>query len=86
MLYIFLSLISAFLVPSISFDSSLGIGIFILDKTSCCKRFTKRPICEEEPIYKVAGVEVVKGEVAKVKAPYKESRDPYSAIKLKSIF
>ena len=74
------------MVPSVSFNSSLGIEIFILGKTPYCRGFMEGLIYKEKPVYKVAKVEVVGGEVAKVKAPYKESRDPYSATKLRSVF
>ena len=73
------------MVPSVSFDSSLGIRISISDKTPYCKGFTEGPIYKEEPVYKIAGVEVVKKEIAKVKAPYEEFRDPYSATKSRSV-
>ena len=43
------------------------------------------PIYKKEPVYKVAKVKVIKGEVAKVKTLYKEFRDPYSATKLKNM-
>ena len=42
-------------------------------------------ICKKEPVYKITRVKIIKREVTKVKAPYKEFRDPHSATKLRSM-
>ncbi len=68
-----------------SFNNSLGIGIFISSKTPYCKGFIKKPVYKEEPICEVTRVKVVKGEIARVKAPYKESKYFYSITKLRNI-